>query len=71
MICSKCKKSGELKTFQTFQYFYCKQCKEEIELEEAPKFYADEELKTDFSADELLEEFERMINEPDEASNNS
>lgn len=34
VICTKCNKEGELKTFSTFQYYYCNSCKDEISLEE-------------------------------------
>ncbi len=34
MICDKCKKPGELKRFDTFQFYFCGECKEEIKLEE-------------------------------------
>lgn len=33
MICTKCKTEGELKVFNSFQYYYCKVCKEEVNLE--------------------------------------
>ena len=35
MVCQKCKNAGELKSFQSFQYYYCRTCKEEIHLESA------------------------------------
>lgn len=38
MICSECQISGELKVFHTFQYYYCKSCKKEINLKDAPKY---------------------------------
>lgn len=32
MICQNCEETAELKTFDTFQYFYCSTCRKEVEL---------------------------------------
>lgn len=39
MVCPKCKQDAELKVFQTFQFYYCKKCKEEVKLEEIKSGY--------------------------------
>ena len=36
MLCNKCKNAGHLVVFDSFQYYYCPECKEEILLEEPP-----------------------------------
>ena len=33
MVCTTCKKDGKLCVFNTFQYYYCETCKEEIKLD--------------------------------------
>ena len=33
----KCGEQGELKVFNTFQYYFCTKCKKEIEFEDFPK----------------------------------
>jgi len=60
MTCPNCKKSGKLVVFQTFQYYYCNNCKDEIKLEESPKFELIDDTKIHIEFD-LVEEFERLI----------
>lgn len=51
MICTLCNTSGEHMVFQTFEYWYCKTCRDEIRLEEVNLGL------------ELEKEFERMLQE--------
>ncbi len=37
MYCDKCQEEAELKTFQTFSFYYCKNCKEEVKKKEPVK----------------------------------
>lgn len=39
MICTKCNTNGKLIEFQTFKYYYCHNCKDEIKLEEVKHQY--------------------------------
>ena len=41
MICTKCEQEGELKVFDTFEYYYCHSCKDEIKLAEVESYWTD------------------------------
>ena len=55
MVCSKCNNTGELKVFNTFQYYYCHTCKEEILLEEPPASFRSKELPIQLDVDYTMD----------------
>lgn len=75
VLCTKCGKDAELKMFQTFSYYYCNHCKDEVSATEnvqKRKDFAgliDTAVRNDptgaFDPQELQRLFEEMLQDAD------